>query len=114
MHQSVKVKTHWRNLPPEETTDQYLERRCDHLMAEFPEAESFEISLNAEGKKVECHAHVDGKRTRLAAHSSGAQSSRQAAEDVLDKLEREMRKDHDKRIFGQRRKAQKAQTKRLQ
>jgi len=114
MHESVKVKTHWRNLPADETTDQYLERRCDHLMTEFPEAESFEISLNVEGKEIECHAHVDGKRTRLAAHASGAQSSRQAAESVLDKLEREMRKDHDKRIFASRRKAQKSQTKRLE
>ena len=114
MTQSARLNTHWRNLSADEATDAYLERRCDHLMDEFPEADSFEISFQVEGQKVECHAHVDGKRTRLAAHASGAHSSRQAAESVLDKLEREMRKDHDKRIFGNRRKAQKSQTKRLE
>ena len=112
MTESARIQTHWRNLPADELTNQYLARRCDQLTAEFPEADSFEISLQVEGKQVEGHAHVDGKRTRLAAHTRGALSSRQAAERVLDKLEREMRKEHDKRIFSARRKAQKSQVKR--
>ena len=114
MTQAGKLNTHWRNLRADQATDEYLERRCEHLMEEFPEADTFEVSFQLEGQEIECHAHVDGKRTRLAAHSSGAQNSRQAAEKALDKLEREMRKDHDKRIFGSRRKAQKSQTKRVE
>ncbi len=113
MTQSAKIKTHWRELMADPGTDEYLDRRCNHLMDEFPEADSFEISFQVEGQEIECHAHVDGKRTRLAAHSTGAQNAKQAAESALDKLEREMRKDHDKRIFGSRRKAQQSQTKRV-
>lgn len=106
------VEIHWKNLASEDEVSDYLRRRCDELAAEFPEADGFDISLQTEGNKIECHAHVGGKRTRLAAHTSGASLARQAAESVLDKLERELRRDHDKRIFSARRKAQKAQAKR--
>ena len=114
MTEATRIKVHWRDLRTDAETDEYLESRCDHLMEEFQEADSFEISFQREGQDIECHAHVDGKRTRLAAHSTGAHTSKQAAENALDKLEREMRKDHDKRIFGNRRKAQKAQPKRME
>jgi len=112
MTDHATVEIHWRNLPAEDEINDYLNRRCEELAAEFPEADGFDISLQAEGSKIECHAHVAGKRTRLAAHASGASSPRQAAEGTLDKLEKEMRREHDKRIFGARRKAQKAQAKR--
>ena len=114
MTESPRIEVHWRNLRTDPKTDEYLERRCLHMREEFPEADSFEISFQIEGQEIECHAHVDGKRTRLAAHSTGAQHSKQAAENALDKLEREMRKDHDKRIFGNRRKAQKSQPRRME
>lgn len=112
MTDQPNIEIHWRNLPIEDEVKESLTRRCEHLADEFKEAENFELSLESEGNKIECHGHVAGPRTRVAAHTSGAESTRQAAEAVLDKLEREMRRQHDKRIFSARRKAQKTQIKR--
>ena len=47
-----------------------------------------------------------GKNTDAAAHAAAGEV-RQAGERALDKLERELRRHHDKKIFGQRREAQK-------
>jgi ribosome-associated translation inhibitor RaiA len=90
----------------------HLIARCEHLAEEFPETTRYEVTLQEQAGTIEAHAHVSGKKTSIAAHIENAENARQAGDIVLDKVERELRKDHDKRIFSPRRKAQKSPAKR--
>ena len=84
-----------------------LEARCHHLAEEFPETSHYELTLSLDSDDVSAHAHVSGKHTQFASHAS-ASDMRQAGELAIDKLERELRREHDKRIFAPRREAQRA------
>ena len=56
-------------------------------------------------------AYAIGKNTDVATHAN-AEAVRTASDQVLDKIERQLRKVHDKRIFTQRREAQRDPPKR--
>lgn len=88
-----------------------LERRCAQLGDEFSEIRRIEVTLGLDAGSVLANAHATGKDTDAAAHAD-AEDARQAGERALDKLERELRRGHDKRIFSHRREAQKAAGKR--
>ena len=113
MTQPTNVVIHFKSIDIDEAVREHLEARCEHLIAEFPEATHYELTLEDGANSVDAHCHVTGKNTRAAAHIAGADTPRQAGDQVLDKLERELRKNHDKRIFAPRRKAQKNQPKRM-
>ncbi len=84
-----------------------LEARCHHLAQEFPETSHYELTLSLDSDEISAHAHVSGRHTQIASHAR-ASDMRQAAELALDKLERELRRQHDKKIFAPRREAQRA------
>ena len=88
-----------------------VERRCSVLADEFPETTKFEITMAPEGTGFTAHGHVTGRHTDVAAHAEGNQPG-EAADRLLDKLARALRKVHDKKIFKDRREARKADTKR--
>ena len=112
MNQAPQIVIHFKDFPPDDSVREHLEARCQHLSTEFPEVTSFEIHMSGELESPECHGHVSGKRTRADAKVDQATNLRHAGDQLLDKLERELRRDHDKRIFGPRREAQKARAKR--
>jgi len=112
MTPETSVAIHFKDLETDLDLRDHLSERCQHLAAEFPETDQFELTLEGDAISVEAHAHVTGKKTRVAAHIKGADNPRAAGDQVLDKLERELRKEHDKRIFSPRRKAQKTRIKR--
>ena len=107
MSSDVRIVIHFKDLEVDEPLRDHMHARCEHLATEFPEAMSFEVTVEKSPHSVDCHGHVSGKRTRTAAHTSGQETARHACDAFFEKLERELRTDHDKRIFGQRRKAQK-------
>ena len=113
MVQEANVVIHFNELEAEDAVRDHLQERCQHLAEEFPETNHFELTLEGDSSSVDAHAHVNGKHTRVAARTQGADNAWQAGDHVLDKLERELRKDHDKRIFAPRRKAQKSRLNRL-
>ena len=82
----------------------HLTQRCEALAEEFHEATHFEVTLRGQGETVEGTCVVKGSRTHLSAHANGSDNARKAGDDALAKIERELRKDHDKRIFNARRK----------
>ena len=43
MTEAARIKVHWRDLRTDSETDEYLESRCNHLLEEFPEADSFDL-----------------------------------------------------------------------
>jgi ribosome-associated translation inhibitor RaiA len=112
MSRDPRVIIHWKSIPNEDEVHEHLIERCQHISSEFPEARHFELSLEPNGVGIQCSGHVNGKSTRVAAHQTGSETARHAGDKVLEKLERELRREHDKRIFSPRRKAQQSQAKR--
>ena len=113
MAQLASVVIHFKGIDMDEEVRDHLTGRCEHLSDEFPETTRYELTLQTDTNSgFEASCHVSGKRTSAASHIKSAENARQAGDHVLDKLERELRKDHDKRIFSPRRKAQKSQNKR--
>jgi len=113
MSREASVVVHFKDLPTEDEVRDHLHERCQHLADEFPETTRYEVTIQSEGGAIEAHCHVTGKKTSVAASHNESDTARKAGDQVLDKVERELRKEHDKRIFGQRRKAQKERDGRL-
>jgi ribosome-associated translation inhibitor RaiA len=106
----VDVIIHFKDFATNTEIKESLEARCQHLAQEFPETAHYELTLTLDADEISAHAHVSGKGTRLASHARSS-DLKQAGEVALDKLERELRRDHDKRIFTPRRDAQRAKRK---
>jgi ribosome-associated translation inhibitor RaiA len=88
-----------------------IDRRCEHLAEEFREVAKFELTLEAEGAGFRVHAHATGKHTDVATHADAAEPG-PAVDKALEGLAKQLRKQHDKRIFAQRRDAQRDPPKR--
>jgi ribosomal subunit interface protein len=105
------VVVHFKEIPNSEKVRSSVEARCEQLSAEFEEVTRFEITFAPLGAEVEAHGHATGKNTHVATQASG-KNLRAARDQVLEKIERQLRKMHDKRIFAQRREAQRNPAKR--
>lgn len=90
-----------------------IERRCQALAEEFHEIGRFEISIEPARVGFHVNGHATGKNTDVATHVQ-ASEIRPAADKVLDRIEKQLRRLHDKRIFAQRREAQRDPPKRRQ
>lgn len=105
------VLVSFKDVKPSEKVRELVEARCARLAAEFPETTKLEITLEPDGPGFQAHGHVTGRDTEVATHAAGHQMG-EAADKLLDKLARALRRTHDKRIFKDRRAAQKADLKR--
>lgn len=112
MAQDPPVVVHFKEVPNSDKVRESIESRCDQISSEFEEVTRFEISLSPYGNDIEAHGHATGKKTNVATQATG-KNLRAAADQVLDKIERQLRKNHDKRIFSQRREAQRNPAKRV-
>ena len=111
MNQSPAILLHTKDLELEERVRTSIERRCEHLANEFHEVARFEITITENGAGFVVQGHATGKNTDVATHAD-ANEPGPAADRVLDKIEKQLRKVHDKRIFAQRRDAQRDPPKR--
>ncbi|MDH3521752.1 MAG: HPF/RaiA family ribosome-associated protein [Myxococcales bacterium] len=111
MVKSPSVVIHAKDAEVEKRTRTSIEKRCERMAEEFPELDQIEITINGDGVGFAVSGHAIGKNTDIATHASASDPG-PAADQVLDKIERQLRKVHDKRIFSQRRLAQKAPPKR--
>jgi ribosomal subunit interface protein len=111
MSQSASVVVHFRDVEIDEAVREVVQRRCDHLADEFHEVSRFELTIAENGAGFTVHGHATGKNTDVATHAD-AEAVRTASDQVLDKIERHLRKVHDKRIFARRREAQRDPPKR--
>lgn len=109
MNPSVLIS--FKDIRINEKIREAIETRCHALAEEFPETTRFELILSADGTSHTAHGHVTGRNTEVASHAEAPELG-QAADRVLDTLERQLRKVHDKKIFGQRREAQRDREKR--
>jgi ribosome-associated translation inhibitor RaiA len=101
----------FKDMPNDETLRSSLEARCQEFAEEFPETTRFEITVSPDGNGHNAHGHVTGDHTEVALHAEAIEPGH-AADRLLDKLIRQLRRVHEKRIFGHRREAQQAQLKR--
>jgi len=111
MSQSLDVVIHLKDLTIEDQQRESIERRCEHLADEFSELDRIEIFVHEDGADFEVQGHATGKNTDSSAHATASEVV-PAVDAVLDKLKRHLRKAHDKRIFAQRRDAQRRPPKR--
>ena len=111
MSRSPSVVLHFRDVEVDEIVRESVHRRCDHLADEFHEVSRFELTICENGAGFTVHGHATGKNTDVATHAE-AEAARAASDRVLDKIERQLRRVHDKRIFTRRREAQRDPPKR--
>jgi len=112
MSKGATVVVHFRDIETDEPLRDAVQRGCDHLAEEFEEVTRFEVTISEDGGVgFDVHGHATGKGTDVATHAS-AENARAAVDQVIHKIERQLRKLHDKRIFSQRRDAQKDPPKR--
>ena len=81
------------------------------LAEEFPETTRVEVILSSDGASWTAHGHVTGNHTEVAGHGDASELA-VAADKLLEQLARQLRKIHDKKIFAQRREAQRASVRR--
>ena len=111
MSRSPSVFLHFRDLEIDDVVRDAVQRRCEHLADEFHEVNRFELTIAENGNGFVVHGHATGKNTDVATHAE-AEVVRTASDQVLDKIERQLRRVHDKRIFTRRREAQRDPPKR--
>ncbi len=105
MAQTPTVVISFKDVDHDEQTRESIEKRCGRLAEEFQETAKFEVTLSPDGSSFSAHGRVTGKDTEAATHANGDDAA-QASDRLLDKLERLLRRAHDKRIFAHRREAQ--------
>jgi ribosomal subunit interface protein len=111
MTQSLTVIVHAKDLELDDHVKAQIERRCQQLADEFPEVARFEIAITEAGAGFNVHGHATGKNTDVATHADASDPG-PAADMVIDKIAKQLRRVHDKRIFSQRREAQRDPPKR--
>ena len=92
----------FKELSADERVREAIEKRSAHLAEEFQEITRVEVTLSEDGAGFAAHGHVTGKGSDVGAQAEASDLG-VASDRLLDKLERQLRKHHDKRIFGQRR-----------
>ena len=108
------VVVHLKEVEVEDRLSELLERRCHALAEDFPEVRRFEITIAQDGNLgIEVRGHATGKNTDVATHAAASEAG-PAVDRVLDRIARQLRANHDKRIFAQRRDAQRHPPKRTQ
>ena len=111
MTKNPSVVVHLNDIQVEDQTFDAIRERCGYLIEEFHEVSRFEITLNEDGLEFSAQTHATGKNTDLSTHAVASEPGA-VVDQALDKIERHLRKIHDKRIFSPRRAAQKDPAKR--
>ena len=94
----------FKDMSADDRLREAIEKRCAHFAEEFQEITRIEITLSEDGAGYTVHGHVTGKGSDVGGQADASDLGA-AADRLLDKLERQLRKHHDKRIFTQRRTA---------
>jgi len=112
MTKNPSVVIHFKEVEQDEPLRESIEQKSQHLGDEFREVSKIEISLAPNGVGFVANGHVTGKGTDIATQVEASELS-PAVDSVFDKVQRKLRKLHDKRIFAQRREAQRSPPKRV-
>ncbi len=112
MTKNPSVVIHFKEVEQDEPLRESIQQKSQQLASEFHEVSKVEISVASNGTGFVVNGHVTGKGTDIATQVEASELT-PAVDSVFDKAERQLRKLHDKRIFAQRREAQRAPPKRV-
>ena len=107
----VTIVISFKDLETDEELRSGIEKRCNALAAEFPETLRYELTVSPYGAGHVTHARVSGGNVHIDTHASAIEMGL-AADKALEKVEHQLRRIHDKRVFARRREAKKANPKR--
>ncbi len=111
MTQRLTLVTNFKDLSSDEAVRAAVDTRGQHLAAEFTEIVRIEVTVSADGNGFTAHGHVTGSHIDVATHAAASEML-PAVEKLMVKVERQLRRVHDKRIFAKRREAQRNPPKR--
>jgi len=112
MTKNPSVVIHFREVEHDEPLRESIEKKSQHLGNEFHEVSKIEISVAPNGVGFVANGHLTGKGTDIATQVEASELS-PAVESVFEKFRRKLRRLRDKRIYTQRREAQRDPPKRL-
>ena len=99
----MSVRVQFREeVPHPERIREQCEKTASALEEEFPEATAFDVSISHDGESHEAHVHVTGKNVDCAS-SARHRTLADAVHEALERTRKQLRKRHDKKIFGTRR-----------
>ena len=98
----MTLRVHFQDVPHSDQLRRECEACVEDLKQEFPETSKYEITLTHTGDTHEVHVHVTGKDLEVAS-SGQAETLAESVTNALEKTRRQLRKHHDKVIFGRRR-----------
>jgi len=98
------VAVHFKDMSVIDPVRDLVERRCAHLVDEFPELTHVHVTLSPDGRGHHASLHATGRRTEIAAHAQATEPGH-AVDKLLDKVRHRLRRTHDKHIFMPRRRA---------
>ncbi len=112
MTKNPSLVIHFKEVEQDEPLRDSIHQKSQRLGSEFHEVSKIEISVAPNGVGFIVNGHVTGKGTDIATQVEASELT-PAVDSVFDKVERQLRKLHDKRIFAQRREAQRDPAKRV-
>ena len=98
----MSLHIHFHDLPHSDPIHRACEQWVDALQEEFPETSKYEVTLSHSRGEHEAHVHVTGKDLELAS-AAQHRDLKDAVTEGFERLRRQLRKKHDKRIFTRRR-----------
>ncbi len=109
---SRNTVVNFKDVPTSPAVRSFVEERCEQLAEEFPEELRFEVTIIPEGDGFTAHGHVKGRDIDVAANHDWEEEAGKAADQLIEKLHSQLRKNHDKKIFNARRSSRTTQNKR--
>lgn len=98
----MSLQIRFEDLPHSTTAKTECEARVQDLKEQFPETTKYEVTLRHNKADHAVQLHVTGKDLEVTAHAED-HGLREAIVEAFERLERQLRKHHDKQIFGRRR-----------
>lgn len=91
------IVVHFKEMDVNAGVRTFIEERCQSMLEEFPEIMKFDVSLAPSGIGFTAHAHVTGRNLDIAATHDWEKEVGHAADQVLDKVYRQLCKQREKR-----------------
>ena len=103
----MSFRIQFQEVPHSDAIKSECEDLAGTLEAEFPEARKFEVTISQNRRdEYKTHLHVVGKDVSVNS-TAESRELRETLTEAFDKAHRQLRKHHDKVIFGRRREGQK-------
>lgn len=91
------IAVHFKEIEVNNGVRTFIEERCQGMLEEFPEVIAFDVSLAPEGIGFSARIRATGRNLDLVATQEAEKEVGRAADQVLDTMHQQLRKQHEKR-----------------